>query len=409
MAFNTFDFIGKLTIGKESDKFKPYEVKTSEKGWTSVKLLFNVIAGDNRHLLETRGGYFKDGSGKVFTTSKKGKDEQGNEVKGEKLEIPWKDRFNTDIVENVAEFKKFIVDLEEYGRRNKLEKALEKKNDGTLSEEDLKELGVEDIVKELELSNKKRKEFVAESDFTEYIHKVIASGKIDGKLFRVSGNIVHTEYKGKFYKKYVPTRIYLAEKDAVPSSTGTITIFFTKDAVDNSLQSKTNKQYISGYVRDYENARKAEIPCPIKLILDNSKDEENEKNKKLNKFFENQFTVKDKTWKEIGVKIKILEGSQQLEITDDMLTQEQKDLLDIGAITMNDIRREMGDKPLYGDFINEMIIINVARGYTKGRKDTLYKSEDFVVPEPQILEKETPKNTSSDDDNIFDGLDDIDI
>jgi len=400
---NTFELIGKFFVGKESEKFKPYEVTTSAKGWTTNRFLFNVIAGDNRHMLESKGGYFADGNGKIFTFSKAGKDDNGNQVKGEKLEIAWKDRTKPELIENVAEFKKFVVDLEEYGRRFKLEKAVEKKKEGTLTEDELLELGVDDIEKAFEDSKKKRKEFIAESDFTEYLHKVITSGKVDGRLFRVNGNIVNSEYNGKFYRKLVPNRVYLAEKDAQPSSIGQLTIFFNKDSLDNNSLKDKKKYYINGYVRDYDNNRKMDIPCPIQVVVDTSKDEENETNKKLNNMFVKQFTVKDKVWYELGIKVKMLDGAQKTDITDDMLNDIQKELLELGAITMDDIRKELG-KDIYGEKIQELIIINVARGYSKGRKNTVYIDNDFVIQPIEILEKENKPN-ELDEEDIFQDID----
>ena len=146
MANNTFEFVGKLSIGKESEKFKPYTTESYPSGWTNNKLLFNVVAGDNRHMLESKGGYFANGEGKIYTFSKGGKDAEGNQIKGEKLEILWKNRFDPKQIEKVAEFKKFVIDLEEYGRRYKLERIL----DGTASEKDVEELNVEDINKIME-------------------------------------------------------------------------------------------------------------------------------------------------------------------------------------------------------------------------------------------------------------------
>ena len=401
MANNTFEFVGKLSIGKESEKFKPYTTESYPSGWTNNKLLFNVVAGDNRHMLESKGGYFANGEGKIYTFSKGGKDAEGNQIKGEKLEILWKNRFNPKEVEKVAEFKKFVIDLEEYGRRYKLERIL----DGTASEKDVEELNVEDINTEIENSRKKRKEFIAESDYTEYLYKVISSGKVDNRLFKVLGNIVYqySDKTGKYYRKYVPSRIYLVEKDAIPTSTGQLTVFFNKDSVDKSLLSKTNKININTYIREYDNTRKETIGCPVTLVLDTSKDETNEANKKLNNLFEKQFTVKDKTWKEIGVKIKILDGSQKVEITPDMLDETQQELLELGAITLDDIRKEMGDTPLYGDRISEMVIVNVAKGYTKGRKDTLYNADDFIV-KPLEIKKDNKSNDNNDED-IFADMD----
>jgi len=406
MANNTFEIIGKLNIGKESEKFKPYKATTYDTGWAAKELIFNAIAGDNRHMMKIKGGYFSNGKGKVYSFSKSGKSDSGETIKGEKLEIAWVDRFKPEIIENVAEFKKFVIDLEEYGRRFKLEKALEKFNEGSLTPEEMIELGTEDISQELENSKNKRKEFIAESDFAEYMHKLIISGKIDNRLFRISGDIVYSEYNGKFYKTLIPSRIYLAEKSAVPSSTGQITVFYNKDGLDSNSLKEKQKHYINCFARNYDSQRKAETPFPIQLVIDVSKDELDENNKKLNSLMVKQFTVKDKTWKEFGVKINLLDGAQKTEITNDMLTDLQKELLELGAITMNEIRKEIG-ADVYGEKVEEMIVVNVARGFTKGSKPTVYIDSDFVIKPLEIVDKK--EKSTEDEEDIFAGLNDLDI
>lgn len=111
---NTFDFIGTISLGKESDKFKPYEEKDyPSSGWTNRSLKFNVVCGDNCHMLEIRGGCFKDGHGDVKTWSKATYDKDGNKTAdGSALDIPFAERFNPDNIVQVAEFKKFVIDLE---------------------------------------------------------------------------------------------------------------------------------------------------------------------------------------------------------------------------------------------------------------------------------------------------------
>lgn len=399
---NTFEIIGKLAIGKESEKFKPYSSKTYDSGWVNNELNFNAIAGDNRHMLKIKGGYMKDGSGKVFTFSKSGKSDSDEVIKGEKLEIAWKDRFKPEIIENVAEFKKFVIDVEEQGKRFKLEKALDKFKEGLLQDGDLEELGVTDIEKAFEDSKKKRKEFIAEADFAEYIYKLISSGKIDNRMFKILGNIVYSEYKGKIYKNLMPTRIYLAEKDAVPSSTAQITLFFNKNSLDSTLLKKTGKYYINGFVRDYDSSRKTDIPCNVSLVIDTNKDEQDETSKKFNALMLKQFTVKDKSWKEFGLKVNMLDGAQKVEITDDMLNDFQKEMIELNPDYIDEIRKELGGN-VYGDRIQEFIITSTARGYSKGVKDTKYIDSDFVIPEIEIKDK---PNNSTEDDDIFD-LDEI--
>ena len=398
MANNTFELVSKMIINKETEKFKPYKVTYFDKsGWVIKELTFNAVAGVNRHMLKLKGGHFKDGHGQVFTLSKGGKSDSGEKIKGEKLQIPWKDRFKPEVIENVAEFKKFIIDLEEYGKRYKLEKAVEKLNENGLTPEELLELGMTDVKAELELSKAKRKEFIDETDFADYLHTLIPTDQVQDKLFKIMGEMLYTEYQGKYYKKLVPNRIYLAEKDAEPSSTAQITIFFNKNSLDDSLLKKTNKYYVNGFIRNYDNDQKKEISAPVTLVIDISKNGDDEKIKKINTLMINQFTVKDKSWKELGVKVRLLDGSQKMEITMDMLNDTQKELLEMEAITLDEIRKEIGGD-VYGEKVQEMVIINVAKGYSKGRKDTVMTDSDFVIQE----------KAKDDNEDIFD-VDDSDI
>jgi hypothetical protein len=54
--------------------------------------------------------------------------------------------------------------------------------------------------------------------------------------------------------------------------------------------------------------------------------------------------------------------------------------------------------------VQEIVIVNVAKGFTKGRKDTVYIDSDFVVKvvEPK---QETKKEETVDEDDL--GLDDL--
>lgn len=403
----TFEILGRLSIGKETDKFHPYEVTTSEKGWVSTKLMFNVLSENNRHSLISKGGHLKTG-GVVYSFTKKTKDKDGNEIKGQSIQVKWEERHKQSIIDTIAEFKKFVIDLEKPKRRHQIEKALEKAQDGDIEEDTIKELGidttdnlVEALTKALEESKKKRKEFIAESDFTEYLYKLISSGKVDGQKFIVKGEIQHSEYNGKFYKSLVPTRIYLAEKDAEEVGYGEEVVFFNSNSLDSLSFEEKGKYYVNCFVRAYDGNRKTEIPCPIQLVIDCNGLEEESKQAKVRKLFKAQFTVEDDSWKELGVKFKMLDGAQKMEITPDMLSDTQKEMLELEMITMKELERELGI--VYGDRITESSIVNVLRGYTKGRKDTLYTDDDFVIKSVELDEDVLEENTEEvEDEDIFD-------
>ena len=396
--------LGKITMSKETEKFKPYSETKYESGWVKRRIMFNAICGDNRHLLSVDGGSFADGHGDVYTFTKGSVDANGNKVKGESLKIPFKDRLTSPKLAEVAEFKKFIFDLEKPNRRYKLEKAAEKIKEGTsLTDEELRELGLEseaDVKSELEKSNKKKHEFISEWDFVEFIKKVIDSGKYNDKKFFIRGNATYSysDKNQKVYENYVPQRIYLADDDAEEYSTATIKVIYGADAVDEMSAEEKGKYYVSGYMMEYDNNRKENIPVPVVVTIPVAPTEASDKDKKKVEAIKRKFVVDDDTFKELGIEVNMLNGAQKVEITEDMLTDEQKEDLECGLITLDDIRADLGGN-VYGDRVQEYQFSKIARGFTKGRNDTVYTAEDMVI---KPIEEKLPEGT----DDLFDTDDD---
>ena len=398
--------LGKITMSKETEKFKPYSETKYESGWVKRRIMFNAICGDNRHLLTVDAGAFADGHGDVYTFSKGSVDANGNKVKGESLKIPFKDRLTSPKLAEVAEFKKFIFDLEKPNRRYKLEKAAEKIKEGTsLTDEELKELEIEseaDVKSALEKSNKKRHEFISEWDFVEFIKKVIDSGKYNDKKFFIRGNAnySYSDKNQKVYENYVPQRIYLADDDAEEYSTATIKVIYGADAVDETSAEEKGKYYVSGYMMEYDNNRKSNIPVPVVVTIPVVPTDASDKDKKKVEAIKRKFMVEDDTFKELGVEVNMLNGAQKVEITEDMLTDEQKEDLECGLITLDDIRADLGGS-VYGDRVQEYQFAKIARGFTKGRNDTVYTAEDMVI---KAIEEELPEGTEdlfeTDDDEL---------
>lgn len=400
-----FKMVGKISLGKETEKFKPYSETTYDSGWVKRRIMFNTICGDNRHLLTVDAGSFADGHGDVYTFSKGSVDENGGRVKGESLKIPFKDRLTSPKLAEVAEFKKFVFDLEKPGRRYKLEKASEKINEGTsLTDEELKELGIKnesEVAEAFEKSKKKRHEFISEWDFAEFIKKVIDSGKYNNSKFLINGNgdYSYSDKQQKVYESYVPQRIYLADDNADEYSTGTIKILYNNESLDDMSVEEKGKYYVNGYMMEYDHNRKANIPVPVTVTILAATENADDKEKRKVESLKRKFTVEDDTYKELGIEVKMLNGAQRIEITDDMLTDEQKEDLDCGLITLDDIKAELGGN-VYGDRIQEYQLLKPARGYTKGRNDTVYTSDDMVI---KPIEEELPEGTE----NLFEEDDDL--
>lgn len=402
-----FEMTGKLSISKDTEKFHPYTEKTYPSGWVRKQLLFNVTCGDNRHMLTVTAGAFADGHGDIYSFTKGGVDENGNKVKGESIQIPFKERLTSPKLAEIAEFKKFIIDLEQPGRRYKLQNMADKLHEGKeLTDEELKSVGLEskdDVTTALEKSNKKRHEFISEWDYIDFIKKVIESEKYKDKLFFIRGNgeYQYSDNQQKVYESYIPTRIYLAADDAEPSSTATINIIFNSESLDEMSVEEKGKYYVNGHMMEYDQNRKANIPVPVTIVIPVPEDDE--KGKKKAEAFKHKFMVDDDTYKEYGAIVNMLNGAQKTEITEDMLTDEQREDLDLGIITMDDIRAEIGGN-VYGDRIREYQLVKPARGFTKGRQDTVWTDEDMII---KPIEEAIPDSEDLFEDEAVDDDDDI--
>lgn len=399
-----FEMTGKLNISKETEKFKPWDERKYDSGWVKRRLLFNVTCGDNRHMLSVDDGSFEDGHGDVYTFTKSTVDESGNKKKGESITIPFKERLTSPRIAEVAEFKKYIFDLEKPGRRYGLEKAAERLKEGrNLTDEELKNLGLEnesEVTEALEKSKKKRYEFITKWDYAEFIKKVIDSGKYsDAKFFiRGNGEYSYSENNERVYESYVPTRIYLAADDAEESSTATVNILFNSESLD-TMSADEKKYYVNGWMMEYDNNRRGNIPVPVTVTIPLPGEDADQKAKRRVESLKHKFAVDDESIKEYGAVVNMLNGAQKTEITEDMLTDEQRDDLECGLITMDDIRAELGGS-VYGERIREYEFVKPARGFTKGRQDTVYTAEDMVI---RPIEETLPDGVE----DLFDDDDDL--
>ena len=197
----------------------------------------------------------------------------------------------------------------------------------------------------------------------------------------------------------MPNRIYLAAEDAEESSTATFNILFNSESFDDMSVEEKGKYYVNGYMMEYDNNRKANIPVPVTVAIPVVAEDADEKAKKRIEAIKHKFIVEDDGFKEYGVIVNMLNGAQRIEITEDMLTDEQKNDLDCGLIIMDDIRAEYS-KGVYGDRIKEYQFVKPARGFTKGRQDTVYTADDMVI---HSIEQELPEGTE----DLFDDDDEL--
>ena len=398
---NTFEFVGKIIPCKETDKFKPFsDTRFNKSDWAKKQIKFNMVCGNNRHFVEASSLYNAEHTDTmtIYTVSKGTTSDNGEKTKGEKMKIPFKDRAKPEVIEKVAEFKKFVVDTEVPKRRYNLEKAIDKFKDGSITDEQMESLGVhniEECEKALADSKKKRHEFISEYDFVDFLNKFVNNEKIKDMMFRATGDytLEYNEKSDVWYREYVVTRIYRVENDAETKSEMTLNLVFGREAVDEENFDTTKKYHINGYLSQYLSTYKKNFFCPMTLTIDGNGDEKAEKKATA---FKKKFVFADnneRDYREIGLVCNVLDGSQKVELTEDMLTEEQRENLEFGLITMEDIQRELG-KDIYGEKVTDVVVSSLARGYSGGAKDTDYAEKDFGKPRAEISE--------DDEEDLFD-------
>lgn len=385
----SFDMVGRLFLGKETDKFKPYEEREFNSGWQNRTLKFNCSTGNSVHFLQIQGGRYKDGSNRVYFYDKE---------KKERTFVSFTDRKVADVVERAAEWNKFVIDLFDKPRYL-IDKVL-KKNE--INDDEKKILGVDSVeeVKALkEKAIKLRKEYLSEWDFAKVVKDVLSKPEYKDKKFKVKGTIEHSYFNGKHYPALKVQKIYLANDDAEEKATANLHFLYSKESLDDEWTD--GKFKINGWLPYYDSASKKTQFAPFTLTIKASNDSDQEKAKRIDAIRIKRFKAESsEDVYEYGVIANIINGAETRKITEEDLTEEQQDALYCGDITMEDIQRELGD--VVGDRIHEYQFEKLLAGYSTGPKETTYKVDDMRY---QVNEDDDDDSLSyeleDDDDDLF--------
>lgn len=359
----TFNFVGTLRAIKDTENFKGFTKTVYDSKWMTEKLRFNVIAGDNRHLVEINAGRWQQEDKNTIYTFEK---VEGNN-KGKQIQIPWNKRNDPEMINKVVGWRIFTADTDTFNHR----KELEESGDAAA----------------LEASNNKRKHFLAGTDFCEYVNKIVNSDKIKDWKFRVTGNINYTysEKRGTYYSTYEVTKIYRVDDDKAPSSEINMDFYFAEGAMNSEAFEETGKAIVNGYTPFYDNTTKKNWFCPITLaVRDKVKGWENTFNK-----------AADDEVKKIGLVCHKIDGAQRVDIRLEDLSDEVRENIEYGLITEEEAIRDAGGQ-MYGDRIQEIRIAGLGKGYSSGSEATMYTVEDlYKKPRIETVEED-------DDDDLFD-------
>lgn len=398
--------IGKLAMPKETENFKPYFEQTYNSGWVNKGLFFNVLSENSRFSFRIRGGRFSEKSGrksKVYY-QEPGKRENGKFISGERKSVDWDLRDTVD-VSKVAEFSKFIIDLEEPSYRYKLRAAVKTLEDGNLLDDSqialFKTDSLKDLREMLKKSESKRKEFIWEGDFADYIFKVVNHDNFKNRKFKIRGTY-EMEYdtkNSKWYANYVPNRIYLESDEVADDAQASVDLFYSSDSL--VLDEETSKYNVNGFVWVYSGDKKENIPAPYTVTFLKAPDDADDLAKKKEAVLKKRFSATGDEVFEYGVICKLINGSEAVSITYDDLDDEQKENIDLGLLTLEEIQAAEGN--VYGDRIEENRFLKPSKNFSKGRQETTYVKSDLVL---SFDEPEAAASTDEDDDYDLFGDDD---
>ena len=331
----TINMIGKLRKLKENG----YEEQEFSGGLIRKKVRCQIICGDNVQWLEATALVWKDEKkNKIYTFKavENGKDE--------KMEVQWNSRFDESIVNSVAGYKKWVIDTDTFAHRKELE-------DGGLDDE-------------LEKSRKKRKEFLHAADFIDYLVKILDNEKSKDMVFRVTGSIdfSYSENKNAYYRTFTPQKITRVPDDTKQICEGSMKVYFTENAVDETMTDETGDIVFNGYVQNYFSNIKGNAFVPMSFTI--NKDAEMAEGFKM--IFED---VEDEKVMEVGVGVNLINGSQQVSITEDMLTDKQRKMIALKMTTLEKIAEELGGS-VRGDRVTKTELKDLMRGYSGGAVET---------------------------------------
>ena len=357
----TINMIGKLRKLKENG----YEEQEFSGGLIRKKVRCQIICGDNVQWLEATALVWKDDKkNKIYTFKavENGKDE--------KMEVQWNNRFDEGIVGSVAGYKKWVIDTDTFAHRKELE-------DGGLDEE-------------LEKSKKKRKEFLHAADFIDYLVKVLDNEKSKDMVFRVTGSIdfSYSENKNAYYRTFTPQKITRVPDDTKQICEGSMKVYFTENAIDETMTDETGDIVFNGYIQNYFSNIKGNAFVPMSFTI--NKDAEMAEGFKM--IFED---VEDEKVMEVGVGVNLINGSQQIEITEEHLTDKQRKMIALKMTTIEKIKRELGDT-VRGDRVTKTELKDLMRGYSNGAVETAYEISDLVR---KPVKQEEPVNIFSEDED----------
>ena len=358
-----FSFTGNLNLNGLETKNPFHRVGTTSSGKPYESFNVSVVAEKNNRAYTEVFGMVQD---KIKTM----------DTDNNKVEIDWEDRNDPDIIKSVAGFKKHVVKLGD-----------------------------------------ERKEFISDYDFVKYL----ASHADDLKDIKatVTGQSSVNVYNGKISQRFTIQNIYEADDESKNQLRITTPYYFNKNSFDFSDWNTEHKIIINGYIQTYIDKDTGNKYVELPTVLDCSKiNWDNEKHVNLVKYklkmlgcdlVDNKpkFKSKGSNFYSIATILAYQNGAEQVDFTEDMLTDTQKELLELGVKTLEDFR-PAGN--VYGERVQiyKIVDFDIRGDYENGYVDTELSESEFedeiyvpIKPESvEDLEEEEEEKPSKKNKNV---------
>lgn len=374
----SFNLIGKVKV---TDKTFNLD-NTYDSGWTDNSMYVGVDCGNgNIVYAEMRSGFFPDKDNVIRAYDKTEKDDTG---RSKSVEIAWEDRLDESLLDNISDSSFFTV-------------------------------GVERDVKEKTVYKK----FLSGYDAIEYLYQHLENGAV----VNVKGDIKYSEYEGNISVKKEIKSIVLSKIEDEEDYRAT---FSQSILVDSKSIGKEDKEKgtigLDAYVLDYVGSPKIDgKKVAIKQTVVFPKTFEvaiNEENPEITaKMLQRYFKPRKKGMlTEVTVTGNLIEGASVVNITEDDIPNDIKELIEMGLYSEEEIER----KSAIGNNNRErrMIIVKpdiTYVGQDENRKlqiafeENKYQDSDLVFYKQALLEAGVEIDSDDELDNDNETSEDDDL
>lgn len=361
-----FNLIGRVKVTD-----KTFNLDNSyDSGWTDNSMYVGVDCGNgNTVYAEMRSGLFPDKDNVIRAYSKDEKDDAG---KSKSVEIAWEDRLDESLYDSISDSSFLTV-------------------------------GVEKDVKDKTVYKK----FLTAYDAVEYLNEHLE----DGMIVNVKGTIGYSEYEGNVSTKKEITSIVLSKIDdeADFKATFSQTILVDSKSIGKKNDDKGTME-LAAYVVDYVGKLKIDgKKIEVKKNVTYPKTFEvaiNENPEITDKMLQRFFKPKKGKITEITVTGNLVEGGSTVNITEDDIPDDIKELIEMGLYSEEEAEKKIAVGN--GNRERRMIIVKpdiIYVGTGDDRKPTVafedgkYDEDDLYFYEQALLDAGAEPSSDNDTDS----------